>query len=88
MREMSVGADFTWDVSGNRVTSIRLTVSFPDGLSQEKREAVLHSILSCPARKMLSEPPTVECEFKAEGVRPLVEAALDRGSWPHEHCHP
>lgn len=81
---IEVGADFTWDASGDRVTSIRLTVTFPDEISQDAREAVLLSMLSCPARKMLSEPPNVEYEFNAGGIPMLVGSALGSDSWPHE----
>jgi putative redox protein len=79
-----VGADFTWDTSRDRVTSIRLTVTFPDEISQDAREAVLRSMLSCPARKLLSEPPNVEYEFNAVGIPTLVGSALGDDAWPHE----
>jgi putative redox protein len=79
-----VGADFTWDSKGNRVASIRVSVSFPDEIGDNARKSVLLAVLSCPARKMLSEPPRVEYEFNAAGIPMLVGPGLDGSSWPDE----
>lgn len=79
-----LGADFTWDARGRRVESIRLSVTLPEEVSKSTREKLLRSMLSCPARKMLAEPPTVEYEFNAGGIPVLVGPSLDGGSWPDE----
>jgi putative redox protein len=79
-----VGADFTWDAKGRRVESIRLSVTLPEEVSNSTREKVLLSMLSCPGRKMLAEPPTVEYEFNAGVVPVLVGPNLNGDSWPDE----
>jgi putative redox protein len=79
-----VGADFDWDAEGSRVTSIRLEVTVPYVISTSARNEVLRAMLSCPARKMLAEPPSVECELSV-GCAPLaVGPGLDSSSWPEE----
>ena len=50
-----VGADFAWDAEGRRVASIRLSVTLPEEISENTRQKVLLSMLSCPARKMLAD---------------------------------
>jgi putative redox protein len=78
-----VGADFEWDLKGGRVACIRLTLTLPDGLGAEAGERMLESVLACPARKMLVEPPTIEYEFDAGGV-PVLAGRADVRSWPME----
>jgi putative redox protein len=79
-----VGADFAWDADGSRVASIRLSVTLPRELRASTREKVLEAMLSCPARKMLAEPPSVEYKFESVAVPASVGPALDRGNWPEE----
>jgi putative redox protein len=79
-----VWADFSWDAKGNRVASIRLAVSFPEEIGDSARKRVLLAMLSCPARKMLSEPPRVVYEFNVAGVPMVVGPGLDGSSWPDE----
>ena len=62
-----VGADFAWDSEGCRVKSIRLEVTLPNVLSPSARDQVMLAMQSCPARKMLAEPPSVECELSVGG---------------------
>ena len=79
-----VGADFSWDAEGRRVASIRLSVTLPEEISENTRQKVLLSMLSCPARKMLAEPPNVEFELNAGGIPTLVGPGLGGSSWPDE----
>jgi putative redox protein len=79
-----VGADFVWAAEGGRVASIRLSVSLPEEISESTRQKVLASMLECPARKMLAEPPNVEYELNAGGIPTLVGPGLSDGSWPDE----
>lgn len=79
-----VGADFAWDAEGRRVASIRLSVALPEEISENTRQKVLLSMLSCPARKMLAEPPNVEYELSAGAIRTLVGPGLGGNSWPDE----
>jgi putative redox protein len=79
-----VGADFGWDVEGRRVASVRLTVNLPEGISENVRQKVLSSMLSCPARKMLTEPPIIEYELNAGGIPTLAGPGLGGNSWPDE----
>jgi len=78
-----VGADFGWDADGGRVAWVRLSVTLPDQISERTRETLLQSMLSCPARKMLAEPPHVEYELSAGGIPTLVGSGL-ASSWPDE----
>jgi putative redox protein len=81
---MEVGADFDWDSQGCRVGSIRLEVTVPDAISASARKEVLDAMQSCPARKMLAEPPSVEYEL-IFGVAPLMPGpGLLGDSWPEE----
>jgi putative redox protein len=80
----AVGADFAWDPEGSRVASIRLSVTLPRDLSASTREKVLQAMLSCPARKMLAEPPSVDYKFEVVAVPAYVGPALDGDSWPEE----
>jgi putative redox protein len=77
-----VGADFAWDLDSGRVASIRLSISLPDEISDATRENVMRAMRSCPARKMLVEPPTLDYEFNAGGVRTLVGAAPEAQTSP------
>lgn len=79
-----VEADFAWDAEGGRVASIRLSVTLPEEISENTRQKVLLSMLECPARKMLSEPPSVEYKLNAGGVPTLVGPGLGGSSWPDE----
>jgi putative redox protein len=80
-----VGADFDWDSEGSRITSIRLEVTVPHVISTSARNEMLHAMQSCPARKMLAEPPSVEYELSVGGAHTVVGLGLDSsGSWPEE----
>jgi putative redox protein len=79
-----VRADFAWDAEGCRVESIRLSIILPEMISENVRQDVLSSMVSCPARKMLTEPPVVEYEVNAGGIPMLVGPGLGRNSWPDE----
>ena len=79
-----VGADFAWDAEGRRVASIRLSVTLPEEISENTRQKVLLSMLSCPARKMLAEPPDVEYDLNLGGIPMLVGPGLGGNSWPDE----
>ena len=62
-QQLAVEADFAWDLKSERVASVRLSVTLPSGLSEAGREIVRAAMLTCPARKMLEQPPHVECDF-------------------------
>jgi uncharacterized OsmC-like protein len=79
-----VAADFDWDSEGRRITSIRLDVTVPDVISTSARNDVLHAMESCPARKMLAEPPSVEYGFRDGGAAIPLGRGLDESSWPNE----
>jgi putative redox protein len=81
---IEIGADFDWDSQGCRVSSIRLEVRVPDVIGASARNEVLHAMQSCPARKMLAEPPTIEYELSVGGVPMVVGPGLARSSWPQE----
>lgn len=78
-----VGADFGWDADGGRVAWVRLSVTLPEKISETTRQKLLQAMLSCPARKMLAEPPNVEYELTAGGMPTLVGSGL-ASSWPDE----
>jgi putative redox protein len=80
---IEIGADFAWDPAECRVASIVISVSMPDGISASTREDVLRAMLSCPARKMLTVPPTVDYRL-GSGVKASVGSALNGSSWPAE----
>lgn len=77
-----VGADFAWDQDQQRVDSVQLRVTLPDGISEKAREAVSAAMLACPARKMLTQPPTLEYEFGDSSK--LAAAAPSQNGWPRE----
>jgi putative redox protein len=79
-----VGADFAWDAQGSRVESIRLSVTLTEEISENIRRKLLLSMLSCPAGKMLAEPPNVDYELKAGGIPTLAGPGLGGSSWPDE----
>ncbi len=79
-----VGADFDWDSEGRRITSIRLEVTFPHVISTSARSEMLHAMQSCPARKMLAEPPSVEYGLSVGGGPIVVGPGLDTSTWPEE----
>ncbi|HZK74733.1 MAG TPA: OsmC family protein [Clostridia bacterium] len=78
-----VGADFGWDADGGRVAWVRLSVTLPEKISESTRQKLQQAMLSCPARKMLAEPPNVEYELTAGGIPTLVGSGL-ASSWPDE----
>jgi putative redox protein len=81
---IEVGADFAWDAAAGRVASIRLSITLPEPITDSTQQRMLQSMLSCPARKMLTDPPHVDYEFNAGGLPILVGSALDSSSWPAE----
>lgn len=81
---IEVGADFDWDSEGSRITSIRLEVTVPEVISTSARNDVLNAMRSCPASKMLAEPPRVEYELSVGGAPMAVGRGLESGSWPEE----
>lgn len=81
---LEVGADFDWDSESCRVSSVRLEVTVPDVISTNIGNEVLRAMLSCPARKMLVEPPTVEYELSIGTGTMVANPGLAGGSWPEE----
>jgi putative redox protein len=77
-----VDADFTWDAARQRVGTILLNVKLPDGMSKAVTDAVKLAVLACPARKMLTEPPTLHYEFG--GAERLEAASQSVNGWPRE----
>lgn len=62
---LQIEADFAWDAGSERVASVWLAVSLPSDLSDADVSAVEKAMLSCPARKMLTEPPGVDYKFSS-----------------------
>lgn len=81
---IEVGADFAWDTEAGRVASIRLSTTLPEAIPESTRESLLQSMLSCPARRMLVEPPRIDYDISAGGFPILVGSPSDNGSWPDE----
>lgn len=65
-----VHADFDWDIEQGRVNTVRLTVTPPAGLTTHDLHFLEKAMLDCPARKMLTEPPTLKFAFSE--MRALV----------------
>lgn len=84
LEPVEVGADFTWDAEGGRIASIRLSVTLPEEIAKGTGENLLRAMLTCPARKMLAEPPTVEYAFKVAGAPAFVGSLLNGSTWPEE----
>lgn len=73
---VEVDAEFAWDPQDQRIGSIRLKVNLPDGLDDKMRDAVSAAVLSCPARKMLMQPPTIEYDFLGSIAQPVAAGRL------------
>ncbi len=65
---LAVEADFTWDMASERVATVKLAVTLPPDLSDSDVTAVEAAMLSCPARKMLTQPPGVEYTFSSKPI--------------------
>ena len=61
-----VDADFGWDIDEGRVDSVRLTVTPPASLKINDLHFLEMAMLGCPARKMLTEPPTLKYSFSEQ----------------------
>jgi putative redox protein len=83
LQPVEIGAEFAWDAEGGRVSSVRLGVTIPETISESTRKKVLQAMLSCPARKMLTQPPTVEYELSVASV-PVLAGSPSGGGWPPE----
>jgi uncharacterized OsmC-like protein len=68
---LEIGADFTWDVASERIATVRLTVTLPPDLSDADVLEVEKAMLTCPARKMLTQPPNLDYQFN---TRPAIKA--------------
>ena len=84
LEPIEVGADFAWDAEGRRIASVRLHVMLPNEIEDSARKRVEQAILSCPARKMLLEPPDIETELSAGTVSALAGRTMDGAGWPKE----
>jgi putative redox protein len=62
-QDLEIEADFAWDVESERVASVRLVVSLPSDLDEAAASALEAAMMSCPARKMLTQPPSVQYDF-------------------------
>lgn len=60
---LEVEADFVWDAESERVASVQLAVTLPPDLTDADVKDVEKAMLACPARKMLTQPPSVDYEF-------------------------
>ena len=60
---LEIEADFSWDLGSERVAAVQLAVTLPPDLSDSEVQAVEKAMLACPARKMLTQPPSVDYEF-------------------------
>ncbi len=84
LEPIEVGADFAWDAEGRRIASVRLHVMLPEEIVESERERVMQAILSCPARKMLLEPPDIETELSAGKVHAVAGRSSAGAGWPEE----
>jgi putative redox protein len=64
-----IEADFAWDAGSERVASVRLAVVLPSDLSDAAVKAVESAMLACPARKMLTEPPSLDYVFSKPAAK-------------------
>ena len=64
-----IEADFAWDSGAERVASVSLAVALPSDLGDAEVQAVERAMLACPARKMLTEPPSVEYQFSSRPAK-------------------
>ena len=76
---VEVEADFSWDPNGSRVKQVRLSIKMPADTPRDSVDAVMESALRCPARKMLTEPPTIE--YQVPGFAIGLAGRRDGGSW-------
>lgn len=84
LKPIEVWADFAWDAEGRRIESVRLHVMLPDAIDESARHRVMQAILSCPARKMLLEPPEIETEFSGGMVPAMAGPPVEGDGWPEE----
>lgn len=82
--QLEVGADFDWDPKAERITSVHLEISLPSDLGADAGQLIRTAMLSCPALKMLRQPPDVVCNFGAGVVLSLTAPDAADGSWPDE----
>jgi uncharacterized OsmC-like protein len=82
--QLEVGANFDWDASADRIASIRLKVTMPADLKEDSALLVRRAMLSCPALKMVTQPPKIECDFGGELVLALNSKEAVASSWPEE----
>jgi putative redox protein len=82
--QLEVGVDFDWDDATERIACVRLQVALPPGLSSEAGMLIRNAMLSCPALKMLTLPPEVECDFGTGVVVSLTHPDARAGFWPDE----
>ena len=66
-----VQADFTWDIERGRVNAVRLVITPPPGLKTNDLHFLEKAMVDCPARKMLTEPPTLKYAFTEEPAQSL-----------------
>ncbi|HET7465308.1 MAG TPA: OsmC family protein [Candidatus Dormibacteraeota bacterium] len=59
----AVEADFSWDIENGRIDHVQLTISTPPGLTDSDHRFLEAAMVACPARKMLTEPPTLKYAF-------------------------
>ena len=69
---LEVMADFTWDIETSRVDAVRLSVTVPAGLGTHEVHFLEMAMLACPARKMLTEPPTLKYSFAEQPASTVV----------------
>ena len=67
---VEVSANFDWDRQRERVSRIVIVIAIPAAVGAASREAVLEALLKCPARVLLTEPPSVDYEMTVGG-RPV-----------------
>jgi putative redox protein len=82
--ELEVGANFDWDENAARIATIRLKVTMPADLNEAATLLVRTAMLSCPALKLLTQPPEVECEFGGGLVLALNGREVAARAWPEE----
>lgn len=72
LEPFEVDAEFGWDIERGRVDNVHLTVTPPPGLKTNDLHFLEMAMLGCPARKMLTEPPTLKYAFSEKREQVLA----------------
>jgi putative redox protein len=82
--QLQVEADFEWIPGADRISKVRLDVKLSSEAGKAETDIVRSAILSCPALKMLTQPPAVLCHLNGDSVVSLNTSTDGTDSWPPE----